>query len=140
MRKKLFLCSLLILIFAICLTIESCKKHDKASNPIVGKWTITAYIHDGVDVYGTGIPPCLIDAIFTFTSDLKLIRDEGSTKCSPTDPQTITGTYSLNSDNTQLSTSIDGNLQVFNIKTLNSTTFKTEQVDNGDLATYTKVP
>jgi hypothetical protein len=140
MKKKLFVCSLLIIAFAICLTIESCKKHDKALNPIIGKWTLTAYIHDGIDVYGTGIPACLIDDIFTFTSDLTLIVDEGPTKCSPTDPQTTSGTYSLNSDNTQLTTSIAGNSEVFNIMTLNSTTLKTNQVDNGDIATYTKIP
>ncbi len=67
------------------------------------------------DVFGTGVPTCIVDNIGTFTSDLKLIVDEGQTKCSPGDPQTTTGTYSLNSGNTQLTTSIAGISEVFNI-------------------------
>jgi Lipocalin-like domain len=111
--------------FTVCLTIESCKKDHKASNPIVGKWNMTAYIHDGIDVYGTQVLPCVTDNIITFTSDLQIIADEGPTKCNSSDPQTITGTYSLNSDNTQLTASHNGSSDVDYIRTLNSTTLKT---------------
>lgn len=126
--------------FTICLTIESCKKDGKSANSIVGKWTMTAYIHDGIDVYGTQVLPCVTDNIITFTSDQQIIADEGATKCNSSDPQTITGTYSFNSDNTQLTASFGGSSDVDYVRTLNSTTLKLEQISNGDIITYTKIP
>jgi Lipocalin-like domain len=140
MRKKTFVFSLLITTFTICLIIESCKKDDRSSNPIVGKWKMTAYIHNGIDVYGTQVYPCVIDNIVTFTSDQQVMVDEGPTKCNSSDPQTITGTFSFNSDNTQLTVSSNGSSDVDYVRTLNSTTLKVEQISNGDVITYTKIP
>ena len=140
MKKTLVLISFMTA-FAAGLIIESCKKNGKSSNPIVGKWKMTAYIHEGMDVFGTGqLDPCYVDNIITFTSGPEVIVDEGATKCSPSDPQTFSGTYSLNSDNTQLTVSSNGSSDVDYIRTLNSTTLKVEQISNGDLITYTRVP
>jgi len=126
--------------FAICLTVESCKKNDKSSNPIVGKWKMTEYIRNGINVYGTQVGACVIDNVGTFTSDHQVIVDEGPTKCNSSDPQTSTGTYSFNGDNTQLTVSFNGFSDVNYVRTLNSTTLKLEQISSGDIVTYTKVP
>jgi hypothetical protein len=140
MKKKLVLISFMTA-FAAGLIMESCKKNGKSSNLIVGKWKMTAYIHEGMDVYTTGqLDPCFIDNIITFTSGPEVIVDEGATKCSSSDPQTFSGTYSLNSDKTQLTVSSGGSSDVDYIRTLNSTTLKLEQMSNGDIITYTRVP
>lgn len=139
MKKGIYFFLLLSIANSICLTIQSCKKNDKPPNPLVGAWKMTAYIHDGMDVYGTQILPCYIDNIITFQTDLKIIGDEGATKCDSSDPQTITGTYSLNTDNTQLTIVYNGSSGVNQITTLNSTTLILEQASNGDIVTYTKV-
>ena len=141
MKNKTFVFLLQGVAFILCLACTGCKKEeDKSINPIVGKWTMTAYIHNGVDVYGTQVPPCVIDDIATFTIDQKLINDEGPTKCSSSDPQTSEGTYSLNNDNSKLTIVYGGSSFEDNVLILNSTTLKLEQVSNDDLVTYTKVP
>ena len=128
---------MLITAFIICLGGASCKKDSKSSNPIVGNWKMTAYIHDSIDVYGTAVSPCITDNILTFTDDQKLTNDEGPTKCDPADPQTVSGTYSLNSEKTQLTVTHDGISDVYGIKTLNSTTLEVTQPE--DDITYTKL-
>ena len=82
-----------------------------------------------------GIKQLDIEALFQ-----QLVVDEGATKCDSSDPQTITGTYSLNTDNTQLTVSSSASSEVYNIQTLNSTTLKLEQISNDDIITYTKIP
>lgn len=119
----------------------SCKKHDvKTPNPIVGNWKMTGYIHNGEDVYGTVVRACIIDNIYTFSNTNILTVNEGLTKCNPTDPQTITGTYSINSSQTLLSATNNGDTEVDSILILNTTTFKYKQLSNNDIVTNTRVP
>ena len=128
--------------FATILIAVSCKKDDNttAATPlIVGKWKMSAYRHNGMDVFGTGVGPCITDNILTFTST-ELILDEGATKCSPSDPQTITGTYSLNVAKTQLTTTVDNSTNVDDILTLDASILKLRQTSNADTITYSRQP
>ena len=119
----------------------SCKKTD-AFNPnlIVGKWKMSGYIYDGIDVLGIGLGLCVKDDIITFSNGNILSADAGLLKCHPTDPQTITGTYSVNSSQTILTFSINSVNLVDSILTLNNTTLKFKQLDNNDVLTYNKQP
>ena len=127
--------------FATLLIVVSCKKDDPTpvASTITGKWKMTAYRHNGADVFGTAVRPCITDNIITFTST-QLILDEGSTKCVASDPQTITGTYSLNAGNTQLTTTIDSSSSVDDILTLDASTLKLRQPSNSDTITYSRQP
>ncbi len=141
MYKKPFAITLFMTVFIVCLTIASCKKENPDnSNSIVGKWKMTGYIHYDVDVYGTAVPTCVTDDIITFSSTGIVTADDGPTKCSPTDPQTLTGGYSINSNRTQLTFTFNGETNIDSILTLNSTTLKLRQLSNNDLVTYARQP
>src|SRR4051812_17878633 len=121
MTNKTLILVAYISIFATCLLTESCKKNDRPVNYIVGNWKITSVIYKGEDTYGSA-PPCQTDNILTFTTDQKVIFDEGPTKCYPSDVQTESETYSISNDNKTLTLLFSGTPQVFNILTLNATT------------------
>ncbi len=133
--KFLFLTAIATLLIAV-----SCKKDDTASTPsIIGKWKMSGYRHNGANVFGTAVGSCIIDNIITFTST-QLSVDEGATKCSASDPQTITGTYSLNAAKTQLTTSIDSSSEINDILLLDAATLKLRQTSNADTITYSRQP
>lgn len=54
----------------------------------------------------TFIQDCNKDDSFKFNVDKTLVQDAGASKCNPTDPQTLTGTWALNSDQSKLTISI----------------------------------
>ena len=129
--------------FVFFLSITSCKKEEApniSSNPIVGKWNMTAYIHDGVDVYGTGVPTCITDNIITFSNTSIVTSDEGLSKCNASDPQTLSGTYTSNSNQTQIDLTVNGSTESYSILTLNLTTLQLKQLSNNDVITYLKQP
>ncbi|MHC1707713.1 MAG: DUF5004 domain-containing protein [Bacteroidales bacterium] len=97
----------------------SCKKDKDESNTdkLTGKWWINTSmtIDPAVNLGGTLItdlwsqlPVCVKDDIQKFESDGVYTFDEGATKCSTNDPQTTTGTWSFNSDETILSVTTTG--------------------------------
>src|SRR3954454_16880683 len=126
-----------ISIFTTSLLIQSCKKNDPQVNYIVGNWRITGGIYKGEDTYGS-VLPCQTDNIITFTSDNKVIFDEGPTKCYSSDIQTESGTYSLSNDNKTLTLLMSGSPLVLNVITLNSTTLKFEEPNEGYVTTLTR--
>ena len=141
MIKKIFTITLFMTAFIVCLIIASCKKDNADnSNSIVGKWKMTGYIHNGIDVYGTAVPSCIIDNIITFSNTNSVTVDEGLTRCNPTDPQILTGTYSININQTQIALTHNGSTETDSILTLNSTTLKLKQLSNNDVITHTKQP
>jgi hypothetical protein len=143
LRKNTFIIASLMIAFVFVLSIASCKKDEAnstSSNPIVGKWKMSAYIHNGVDVYGTGVPTCVTDDITIFSNTNLVTNDEGLTKCNASDPQTLSGTYTINSNQTQLDLTINGSTESYSILILNSTTLKLQQLSNNDAITFTKQP
>ncbi|WP_231490573.1 lipocalin family protein [Pedobacter sp. Leaf170] len=127
------------------LTITYTKQSDSKlfHTYLVGKWKMTGYIKNGVDVWnlapgtclkGTdgvctaSIPYCVRDDINTFTVVDNYLADEGLTKCSPTDPQTTKGTYLIENNKHQLTIYLGGQAVVYNLVVLNSTTMVIHEV------------
>ncbi|OGX82747.1 hypothetical protein [Hymenobacter coccineus] len=103
-------CYLLLL---ATVALGSCKKDDSAplrTELLIAKsWRMSADVTTDVasgkttttDVYAR-LPTCKQDDFLVFNADNSLITDEGLTKCSTTLPQALTGTWSLNDDQTKL--------------------------------------
>jgi hypothetical protein len=54
------------------------------------------------------VQECLLDDFYKFNPDKTLLQDAGATKCSPTDPQTLTGTWTLSNDQNKLTIAVSG--------------------------------
>lgn len=109
-----------------------------SQSSIVGTWKETSHIYCGLDVYLIpsgqsqfstncnsqiyGFPNCQRDDLWVFNVSNSGFIDEGSTKCSPNDPQTNPFNYILNSNQTLTISSTNGDSAIYEILTLNSTT------------------
>lgn len=124
-----------ISILAIALTMGACKKDDDSKSArdilIEGQWDLTAAkVNPGIEVFpGVVISdllideePCDADDLTIFNADGTATGDEGATKCDPSDPQTYSnGTWSLSSDEKQLTIDFDGEEITFNIASITDT-------------------
>ncbi|MFT3907896.1 MAG: DUF5004 domain-containing protein [Ferruginibacter sp.] len=98
----------------LVLILSSCKKSDPAPVDVAamlqGKtWKLSAVAinpaDNGVtDLYST-IEPCNRDNTFKFNAGNVFLIDEDATKCDPSYPQTVTGTWNYDSSTKILSTS-----------------------------------
>ena len=143
MIKKAFANASFMIALIFFMSIASCKKGEATGaiyNPIVGKWKMTAYIHNGVEVYGTGVPTCITDNIIAFSNTNIVTSDEGLSKCNASDPQILSGTYTSNSNQTQIDLTVNGSTESYSIITLNLTTLQLKQLSNNDVITYLKQP
>ncbi len=70
------------------------------------------------------LDPCELDDRTTFSTDGIHLLDEGATKCDPSDPQTISGTWSFQDDETTLRLSGDGVSSDFQILMLSNGTLR----------------
>lgn len=97
-------------------------------------WVATAYtVSPGIvfpggttvtDIYAQS-QPCDRDDFIRFEKPNVLKNDEGATKCSPTDPQTTTGTWVFNADQTIITVTQQGGApQSLNIMELTDTSLK----------------
>ncbi len=115
MLKKFFNISMMLLVAAAILTAASCKKDnndEKSKDDLLtsGSWKMAAWTIDpAVEIQGMTytdlfafLPDCSKDDFMTFDSDGTVVYDEGATKCDAGDPQTTTGTWMFNSDQTEL--------------------------------------
>ncbi len=97
---------------------------------LLGRWSISGMMYSpAYDQNGDGITendafpvlrPCEKDNIVTFKPNGIQEYDEGPSKCNPTDPQSVPGTWGLNNNDTFLA--IDADL--WTIIVLNTTTLK----------------
>ena len=132
MFRNLFLIALGIAVFASCSKDDDSKgeptktqllttvpwKYDTAGIDANGDGTIDTALPDGT------VEDCDKDNTFTFQADGTGTADEGPTKCDPTNPQTMTFNYSLNSNATIINfpdTVISGISGDVTIKELNAT-------------------
>lgn len=86
----------------------------------------------GVTDYYAQMPDCEKDNLIRFDTPDIFKEDEGPTKCNTNDPQTKTGTWTWNPDETILTISIEGATQSWDVLTNNGTTLKvkyTEQIN-----------
>ncbi|WP_460611376.1 hypothetical protein [Hymenobacter terrigena] len=83
---------------------------NKLSTP---KWRLTGYLYDeagangAVDVYAQ-MAACERDNFYRFNIPNQLIKDEGTTKCAASDPQTVTGTWAFDANQSNLEMSFPG--------------------------------
>ncbi|MEZ4933028.1 MAG: DUF5004 domain-containing protein [Saprospiraceae bacterium] len=136
-------------LFALLFT-TSCKKDDEATPDKTkiltgGSWHLTAMTVDpAIDWFGTPItnvfsqlPTCVKDDLAIFKTNGTVNYDEGPSKCDPNDPQTTSGTWAFNTDETILSITSEGETESWDISALTKDTFKAvyQQVEEG--ITYT---
>lgn len=146
--SKLFFLSLIVISFA-----SSCKKDEDPTRTelLTNKpWKITAQVvNPGID-FGNGtvitniydlISDCDKDNTNKFNTDKTMLYDAGALKCSANEPQSVvSGTWSLNSDETIISITEDGDTFNATILELNDNTFKisfSEVLDNINYTTTT---
>jgi hypothetical protein len=101
----------------IAMGLFACKKDSeppqtKKALLTKGAWHVSAYTVDpAIDFDGDGtdetnvyavMDECIKDDHTTFFTDGKAELDEGATKCNASDPQTMSLTWSMNQDETQL--------------------------------------
>lgn len=113
MKTSIFICCGVLLLF-------SCKKDDKSKTRTElltnGSWHVTAYTVDpAIDFDGDGtdetnvyavMDECITDDRTTFFANGSGELDEGPTKCSNTDPQTVPLTWSF--DDTEQKLQVEG--------------------------------
>jgi Lipocalin-like domain len=116
----------------------------KRSEIIVGKnWKqISITMDPGININGVVVTDlfaqfenCEKDGSTKFLANGNYAEDEGSLKCDPSDPQTLSGTWVFNPDETVLTMTETGDVPVsYDVVTLNSTTMvvTTTSSDFGD--------
>ncbi len=92
---------------------------------LIGTWVMSANTvapaidYDGDGTKETNVFPvmqaCEKNNTMTFNTDMKVIEDEGPTKCDEEDPQTVTTNWSLSVDNKILSLEGDGTREIVSI-------------------------
>ncbi|MBA3648064.1 MAG: DUF5004 domain-containing protein [Chitinophagales bacterium] len=147
MKSKFTLNSISPFLFVLLIIFSVGCKKDKVSNTerLTNKsWKVVALtVSPGIDVNGTVITDfysqladCNKDDIYTFSTNKTYTIDEDGLKCNQIDPQTTTGVWSFNSDETVLT--LD-NTTSYSIIQLDDNTLKASysEVTNGINYTYT---
>ncbi len=139
MKKLNFLSTLLLAL--IMAGAVSCKKKKSDPSPqerILGKWKITAFTavssaNPGIIVdYYAIMDNCAKDNFYEYRSGGVLIEDEGPTKCSSSDPQQTTGSYTLSADGKTLTWTQASESITFEVLELSNTTKKLKSTENDD--------
>ncbi len=131
----------------IALVATSCKK-DKSQTELItdGAWKTTAItVNPPFNFYGTQVTDwfsqledCSRDDLWIFKDNGKVDYDEGGTKCSNDDPQTIVSDWAFNSDETIVSiTDADGYVESYNITELSEDDMTWTSTFVDDNLTYT---
>lgn len=90
-------------------------------NGLVGSWQMTDHMVNGVESTATQ-ESCVVDNITTFNSDNKMFLDEMADICNPNEPKITSGSYSINSGQTKMITTMGGETIEWDILTLTATT------------------
>jgi hypothetical protein len=108
-------------------SIETCFQKSnndvQSCNLLIGNWKWKSFT-----IFGNPVSQaqCELDDIYSYLIGGILKVDEGALKCSPTNPQTQTGSYSLNTDLTKVTIQINGSPETYFIRKLNVTTLELE--------------
>lgn len=139
-----------LLIIITALALASCEK-DK-EEPInrenfltQGSWQISALTVDpAIDWFGTQVtnvfaqmPACIKDNLTIFKNNGTTNYDEGPSKCDPNEPQTTTGTWSFNTNQTILSLTTDGETESWELSELTKDHISAQYQIIEDGITYT---
>jgi hypothetical protein len=109
MKKYLFFVPASL--FALAFLFSACNKDDTPANQkskeeliAQGSWKFKSASNNGVAY--NGFAACQTDNVLDFNSNGSGVVDEGSTKCSAGDPQTIPFTWSLLNNKTEMQLSV----------------------------------
>ncbi len=145
MKKVLYHLSLLLVLTA---PLAGCKKDKDDPQPAKSRtelltnknWRLTAATIDpAIDLFGTGTattnlfaqyPDCTKDDLSRFENGGVFKDDEGATKCSPTAPQTATGTWTFSADESKVTTTVSGSTTTLNISELSENALKGTVVED----------
>lgn len=144
---------MLPLALAGLLFTASCKKDDESATPdktslLAGhSWSIQALSVDpAYDWFGDGnpitdiyalFPVCALDDLTTFRKDGKALFDEGEKKCFAADPQTRTGDWAFQENETVIAVTENGETEKWEIARLTATELVVDYVVTEDGVTYT---
>ena len=145
---------LYLLVATAGIASTGCKKDTVTATPAPTKtelltnknWVLTAEtVSPGINAGGTVItdlygqmPACSKDDFIRFETPNVYKEDEGATKCSSTSPQTTTGTWVFNADQTIITTTSQGSTpQSLNVVELTDSTLKITVVVANNGVNYT---
>lgn len=152
MRQFTKKAALIILTVAV---LAGCKKDDnnntsasKTQLLTASSWKLTSeYFDIALDINGDGrsenevinaLPSCFTDNLMSFKADGTVTRDEGATKCYPSDPQVIETTNWKFADNeTKIMIGEPGYEDEGHLLELSSSVLKIKLGDTGDGITLT---
>lgn len=153
MKRNVFKILTLLLLAVVIITANSCKKDEDEKTKtdlLTGNyWKFTAMnISPAIefngleysDLFGL-MPNCSKDDLIKYNADGTLIFDEGPSKCDEGDPQTETGNWAFNADETKITETYDDGSFTYDVVELTESNLKfsySEVADygNGEL-TYT---
>lgn len=145
---------LLLSFLSITLAFSACKKDDSPptkTDLLTGKlWKMSAFtidpafpLFDGngnIIGYSNDLLPqmddCSKDDTYKFSTDNIAKFDEGALKCDSSDPQFTAGAWSLNTEETVLTITMDGSTQPSTILELTADVFKMKYTQSSGSTTY----
>lgn len=146
-RTMLFALALVGIAFTGCKKDKDETKADKTSMLAEKNWKMTAATIDpAIDWFGNGtlvtnlyaqLPACAKDDLTTFRKNGTVAFDEGATKCEPNDPQTRSGLWNFNTDQTIVSVTEDGETDSWEIIELTKDKLKVDYTIVDEGLTYT---
>lgn len=143
--KKTNLLSALFLALLLIGSFSACKKKNTEPSPqqkILGKWRITAWTIKAsnnptiFDLYAI-MDACDKDNYFEYRTGGVVAVNEGATKCSPSDPQETTASYTLSADGKTLTWTMDGTNTTFDVLELTNSSKKLRTTETDSGITYT---
>lgn len=140
----------MLLFASLLLLLTSCEKDkdevvDKSNLLTAGHWQITGLnVEPAIDWFGTPVtnvysqlPACVKDNLTIFKPNGIINYDEGPSRCDPNEPQTTTGTWAFNIDQTILSLTTDGETESWNLTILDNQNIKADYQIFEDGINYT---
>jgi hypothetical protein len=131
-----------IIALACVMALASCSKDDAATGPkkdvLTGgtskSWKVSAVSvtvsGQTVDITSTILADaCDKDDFLTFKSDGAYLEDEGALKCFTSSPQTVTGTFTVNTAETEVTTKTSSSTTVYTIVELTGSKFVSKATD-----------
>ena len=129
----------MLLFISILLFATGCRKDneeaiDRSKMLSEGAWQINALsVEPAIDWFGTTVtnvyaqlPGCVKDNLTIFKSTGIVNYDEGLSKCDPNEPQTTTGTWAFNPDQTILSMTSDGETESWHLTVFDTRNIKAD--------------
>lgn len=146
-RTMLFALVMVGVAFTGCKKDKDETKADKTGMLVEKQWQATAYTIDpAIDWFGNGtlvtnifaqLPACAKDDVTIFHKNGTVAFDEGASKCSTNDPQTRSGLWTFNPDQTVISVTEDGETNSWKVLEFSSDRIKIEFTIEDEGITYT---